>query len=889
MEVHPFVGLGMYLIAIFFALMIGAVIGNPKRSAIVFVSLSFIFCTLIYIYTKMVYGDLIYIAFLATTAIIASLNLKRRDIFAFAEFGKYQTPVIPATHPVVHEMIKQLSIPQKFRLVGPFTYVSDDGDLILYVHPDDPENPSKFTLSVHKFFWIFNVSPTPKDIPVPVLSSNARIIVQHYSGAMLLRYIDNKLEELNKELREVEEIKISVTREKNEHTYVSARIRELQLKSEIKKLEELRKKLSEGVVRVILIDVWAGPIELKRFDYYTLENHIRHLVATVQAAEDQLKSIAYQQGYITIKAVSKGLDEILTFQAGVDVIPKVIEDYLDKAIIKEEITDMSRQLWEKLAEILKSSSLGVTHIDLRYAIKTPKTILENPERFVTNGVVPVAFCVDPKTGKLLGPEYTIWFDYSDTQKARHTLIAGGTGTGKSFAAKTIVTWLATFNPDIRFFIFDDGTYSGLALPGNPELFERYGIPRDIVRGFNAKLWIVGENLLLNILRRPNIQQKELLQAEAGMLVKRLLNIIGSKSKTLQAALYNAIMYYWERGEDADLDKIVNWIHENVRGRSLTTIINELNSLYAYRILMHPEGITDFEQLFESGNQIAIFRAEGVSEEVRALIAEILIEWSREWLKSKGPSKKPRLFLVIDEAFANFKMIMRKLEKWIVEARKFGGVGIFISQRIIGHFPPGVRQQALGYVVVFKGVEKELGLFGVDKEVQELLNAGAKYHIALVMSPVGLLPDKALVKFIPPLASHEKAPDRIEEKLLGMIFKKEAPKEIIYVEKPAVGWRAVFGNEERLIWAIDQIAQGVGFRKLAKELGLDSPWKVRRWHEAIKLLLRKGYPPAEIAQFLINNDEIKVTKFLEFANNVPPKNEVDATLDELFNIREPLRV
>lgn len=885
-EIHPLIGLAIYFIAFFFALMFGAAIENPKKSAIVFTFLSLIFYTLIYIYTKMAYGDIIYIAFLAITAIIASRNLKR-DIFV--EFGRYSTPMIPATHPLLHAMVKQLRIPQKFRLIGPYMYLSDDEDVLLYFHPDDPEEPTKFTLSAHKFFWVFHVAPTPRDIPAPLLSSNVRVIIQHYSGALLLRHIDEKLRELYKELYEVERLKISVTREKDEATFVETRTREISLKNEIKKLEELKKKLSSGVIRVILLDVWSGPIELKRFDIHTLEEHVRSLVSKLKAAEEQLKSDAFKEGYIVIDVVGKGLQEVLTFQAGVDIIPSILEDYLEKAIIGKELSEVSSQIWEKLAEILKSSSLGVTHIDLRYAIKTPKTILENPERFVTNGVVPVAFCVDPKTGKLLGPEYTIWFDYSDTQKARHTLIAGGTGTGKSFAAKTIVTWLAAFNPDIRFFIFDDGTYSGLALPGNPELFERYGIPRDIVKGFNAKLWIVGENLLLNILRRPNIQQKELLQAEAGMLVKRLLNIIGSKSKTLQAALYNAIMYYWERGEDADLDKIVNWIHENVKGRSLTTIINELNSLYAYRILMHPEGITDFEQLFESGNQIAIFRAEGVSEEVRALIAEILIEWSREWLKSKGPSKKPRLFLVIDEAFANFKMIMRKLEKWIVEARKFGGVGIFISQRIIGHFPPGIRQQALGYIIAFKGVEKELGLFGVDKETQELLNAGARYHIALVMSPIGLLPDKALVKFIPPLASHEKAPDRIEEKLLGMIFKKETAKEIIYVEKPVVGWRAVFGNEEKLIWAIDQIAQGVGFRKLAKELGLDSPWKVRRWHEAIKILLRKGYPPAEIVQFLINNDEIKVTKFLEFANNVPPKNEVDVTLDELFNIQEPLRV
>ena len=881
----------VYFIIMFFAFMIAAGAKKTKHGAIVFAISTYILYTIIYLLMNAPYGDLIYLLFMIITTLVVVIVLrKERDIFA-AFPGKTQVPMIPATHPIIHQMVKQLEIPQRFRLYGPYMYLSDDGSLLLYIHPDDPEDPSKFTLSMHKFYWVFHASPTPKDIPVPTLSSNCRIILQHYSGAMILQlWVEKKISELEKELQDVQYRLLKISKEKEPETYAELKYQEMEIKREIEKLREIRKKLSTGIIRVVLLDIWAGPVELTRFDQYTFENHVRYLTSVVQAAETQLYAQATQQGFIVVKALGeKALREVLTFQAGVDIIPGIFEDYLDKAIIKEEITDLSRQLWEKLAEILKSSALGVEQVDLRFTVKPPHEVITSLNECLRKGIIPVAMCIDPATGRILGPEYSVWFDFSDVSKPRHMIIAGGTGTGKSFAAKTIITWLAAFTP-IRVFIFDDGTYSGLALPNNSDLFEKYGLPK-AGRGFNVKLWIVGENLLLNILRKPKTDKDEILQAEAGALVKRLMGAIGSKSKTLQNALYNAILYYWKKGETPDLDKIIAWINENVQGRSLQTIRNELFSLYAYKIIMHPQGITRFEELFPRDTQIAIFRAEGVSEEIRTLLAEILIEWSREWLKSQGPAKQNRLLLVIDEAFANFKKIMRRLEKWIVEARKFGGIGLFISQRVVGHFPPGVRQQALGYLIVFKGAEKEVAEFGVDKELQEIITNVAKYHGALIISPIGLLQNKVIARFLPPLASHEKAPDELEEKMLGMIFKTEKVPSIETKVIIARGWRAVFKDENKLAYAIDQIAEGIGFRRLAKELGLESPWRVRRWHEGIKKLLQKGYSKKEIIEFLVSNEDIGVTKFIEFAESVPPKDRVNVSLNELYQMRmlKPIRV
>jgi len=655
----------------------------------------------------------------------------------------------------------------------------------------------------------------------------------------------------------------------------------LQLQSELKNLEQLRKDLGRGFVRVVLLDLWSGPIELRRFDFSTFDSHVRHLVASINAAEQQLYTLATQHGYVLVRVVgAKELEEVLTFQAGVDTLPSLIYSYLDKATIQGDVEKTSREIWEKLAEILKSSELGVEHVDLRYVGTPPKIMPNEVEEKLRSGIIPIALSVDPTTGRALGPEYSVWFDFSDTNKARHIIIAGGTGTGKSFAAKTIITWLAAFT-GIKVFIFDDGTYSGLALPfDNVELFEKVGLPRKAARGFSTKLWIVGENLLLNILRKPDIESKEILQAEAGFLAKRLMEIIGSKSKTLYSALFQAIKHYWDRGEDPDLDKIVSWIKNNIKGRSLQTIQNEISALYAFRIIMHPEGIKEFGELFKDGNQIAIFRAEGISDEVRALIADILVEWSREWLKKQGPAKRNKLFLVVDEAFANFKKIQKRLERWIVEARKFGGIGLFISQRIVAHFSPGIRQQAMGYLVVFKGAEKEVSEFGVDRELQDLVREGAKYHMALILSPAGLgIKNPVLARFLPPLAAHDKAPDEVEEQLMGMIFRVPPPTEKEETIIVTSGWRTVFVDEDTLIKAVKLTAEGYGFRKLTRAIGVDSPWKVRRWHEGFKYLLQKGYTPSDIVQFLVQNNEITAMEFVQFAKEVP--NKSDKTLMDLY--------
>ena len=186
--------------------------------------------------------------------------------------------------------------------------------------------------------------------------------------------------------------------------------------------------------------------------------------------------IVVQEGYIVINVVGpQALEEVLTFQAGVDVIPSFIESYLDKLVIGGDAEKIGRELWEKLAEVLKSSQLGIEKVDLTYAATPPR--IDDVREALQKGIIPVAISVDPKTRQALGPEYSVWFDFSDTSRARHIIIAGGTGSGKSFAAKTIITWLAFARPDIRIFIFDDGTYSGLAREfDDPKLFEAVGLP-----------------------------------------------------------------------------------------------------------------------------------------------------------------------------------------------------------------------------------------------------------------------------------------------------------------------------------------------------------------------------------------------------------------------------
>ena len=867
------IGLVTYFIAFFLTLLFGVASSDPKKSGMIFILGGIVIYTLIFFNTVIEYGEILYVLFMLINILLGTRSMKPKRQTGTIKIPEVpqQVGYVPVTHPIIHAMMKRLSIPQTFRLVGPYIYLSDDNSVLIYVHPDNPLQPSKFTLSAHKFFWLVHVAPMPKDVPVPNLSSNMRVIIQHYPGPALLRWIDEKLANLKSELREVEELAVRVTRRENPDLYVSTRTRKIQLQADIRKLEELRRKLGSGIIRIILLDVWSGPVELVRFDHNVFESHIRHLVAQIQAAEQQLMGIAAQEGYIVINVVGpQALEEAMTFQAGVDVIPSFIENYLDKLVVGGDSEKIGRELWEKLAEVLKSSQLGIEKVDLTYAATPPR--IDNIRDALQRGIIPVAISVDPKTGQALGPEYSVWFDFSDTSKARHIIIAGGTGSGKSFAAKTIITWLAFARPDMRIFIFDDGTYSGLAKKfDDPKLFEAVGLPPEARRGFKVKLWVVGENLLLNILRRPQIDSKELLQAEAGVLVKKLLDIIGSKSKTLQNALFEAIMYFWTKGEDADLDKVLDYIKKNVKGRGAQTIMNEVTGLLAYKIIMHPQGITKFDQLFEGDVQIALFRAEGISDEVRALIASILIEWSREWLKELGPTRTNRLLLVIDEAFANFKKIMRNVEKWIVEARKYGGIGLFISQRIIAHFPPGVRQQATGYIITFKGAEKEVVEFGVDKELQNLVREGAKHHIALIISPIGLLKNPVLARFLPPLASHSKAPDKVEEQLMGMIFKSEP--EVAKREEPLIvtsGWRTIFRNEDELIKAIKMTSEGVGFRRLARILRHDTPWRIRRWHEAFKILLSRRYSVSEIAELLINNSEITAMELLEFARRVSNK-------------------
>jgi len=442
-----FMGLVTYFIAFFLTLLFGVASNDPKKSGMIFILGGIVIYTLIFFNTVIEYGEILYVLFMLINILLGTRSMKPKRQTGTIKIPEVpqQVGYVPVTHPIIHAMVKRLAIPQTFRLVGPYIYLTDDNSILLYIHPDNPMQPSKFTLSAHKFYWVVHVSPMPKDVPVFPLSSNARIIIQHYPGTMLLRYIDDKLETLRGELKEVEEILIRVTRRESPDTYITARTRKLQLQNDIKRLEELRKKLGQGFVRIILIDLWAGPVELIRFDYPTFESHVRHLAATINAAEQQLYTLAAQEGYILLRVAGpKELEEVLTFQAGVDTIPSFLEGYLEKVAVKGDLESTSRELWEKLAEILKSSELGVEHVDLSYATPTPRIDPEELPDKLREGIIPVAISVDPRTGEPLGPEYVVFFDFSSTDKARHTIIAGGTGTGNSVAAKTIITWLAAF-------------------------------------------------------------------------------------------------------------------------------------------------------------------------------------------------------------------------------------------------------------------------------------------------------------------------------------------------------------------------------------------------------------------------------------------------------------
>ncbi|MGC9337843.1 MAG: helicase HerA-like domain-containing protein [Candidatus Cloacimonadia bacterium] len=397
-----------------------------------------------------------------------------------------------------------------------------------------------------------------------------------------------------------------------------------------------------------------------------------------------LDELIKDYGLDELEDLKTELEELLIYRAGKDI--KVGDRYIQESgAIAQGIAAMMRRAVSKPA-----AEKELPQPDFS---KLPS--LENQEKrlgymgfILENGV---------KTSQI-----PYLFDF-DEQGPQHTLIVGGTGSGKTVCASDIVEGALIHN--IPVLVLDTSKqWTGFLKPCQDEdLIKRYDKfeMREVdPTGFNGKIYTpnseTGINLETNLLARPETNKRDELQQcayEMAAIIKSVCDLTSKEATYLRAVILDS----WEEEKDLNYITLRKELEEwgKVNEKNVFETKLKLEELEGYPFLFSGEKL-NITEAWSSG-EISVVSLDHLTDTQKVYTSYFLMRELLSYFYSQPDTQELKLMLILEEAHRfipkNTPGIPQELylflDRVIRELRRKGIGTIFISQ-VMTDFKESIR-------------------------------------------------------------------------------------------------------------------------------------------------------------------------------------------------------
>jgi len=299
-------------------------------------------------------------------------------------------------------------------------------------------------------------------------------------------------------------------------------------------------------------------------------------------------------------------------------------------------------------------------------------------------------------------EIPVLFDF-DEQGPQHTIIVGGTGSGKTICASNLAEGALIQN--IPVLVLDTSKqWTGFLRPCQSEdmirLYKKFGMKNVEPTGFNGKIFTpnsnVGINLETNLLLRPEVNRRGELQQcayEIAAIIKVICNLSGKETTYVRAVILDE----WERGKDLNFvtlrKRLEEWGKANDKNVFETKL--KLEELEGYPFLFSGEKL-DITKLWKQG-EISVAVLSHLTDAQKIYTSYFLMRELLSYFYSQPDSRELKLLVILEEAHRfipkNTPGIPNELylflDRVIRELRRKGVGTIFISQ-VMTDFKESIR-------------------------------------------------------------------------------------------------------------------------------------------------------------------------------------------------------
>ena len=610
------------------------------------------------------------------------------------------------------------------------------------------------------------------------------INIIHYDGTYfvtdfdhLIRSLITEEENIKKRIKEleVEKEKIGEGKEVAERRATileeMQRLKDMQeaIEATIKSYYNLRDTI--GTASVI---VGVLPCSTKPITFEDKESFLNAVNASLEVLRLQVESIIQYAGTCGFPITQAITDPAVTLSGNlaIGLDASDVDFFLKEFALLEKEEDLS-PFYKALEKLIVEGVLSqpVTKTEAVELIPSkelprPKTPEEAIHKYMLLGQV-----IDPVgRGRWLGPERNVWLPYGDNSEARHIIVIGKTGAGKTVILKNIAESCALSG--IPVIILDFGNiYSSLLKPNEKPFtdWSTFGFSGNVSRGFQAKIYTVldeelGIPFYYNLLQRPvYAKTDEQLAAEAKERVE-IISRLTEMGKTTETKnlLMDAIIRAWKLNYPLYYDSLILLLQEFAKNpprgkedyvKKYEKLAETLKTaLLPYKSLLSPFSLR-IENLLESGVISIISFYSVKNEEVMREMSRLIIRELTKYLESLGETKGARVYLIIDEVkrLVEKKQRVYELEQVFERWRKYGGRIVAASQRYYVHFSPDARKNVGAIIWGQTDDDSELKKIRevVGKEAAEILASDTPPHVFIMDS--GMFP-KSVFWARPPFSS-----------------------------------------------------------------------------------------------------------------------------------------
>lgn len=294
------------------------------------------------------------------------------------------------------------------------------------------------------------------------------------------------------------------------------------------------------------------------------------------------------------------------------------------------------------------------------------------------------------------------FDF-DEQGPQHTLIVGGTGSGKTICASVLAEGALIQN--IPVLVLDTSKqWTGFLRPCHNEdiikLYKNFEMKEVKPTGLNGRIFTpnsdIGINLETNLLARPETDKKDELQQcahEIAAIIKVICNLNNKES----AYIRTVILDEWERRKDLNYITLRKSLDEwgKVNDKNVFEAKLKLEELEGYPFLFSGEKL-DITGLWNPG-EISVVVLSHLADTQKIYTSYFLMRELLSHFYSQPDSRELKLLLILEEAHRfipkNTPGIPNELylflDRVVRELRRKGVGTVFISQ-VMTDFKESIR-------------------------------------------------------------------------------------------------------------------------------------------------------------------------------------------------------